>query len=601
MQLRARSGINYSSLIAKMQQTFAKPSPARKSETGLICLFLALITLALYWPVTHFEFNNYDDVPYVTENPNIQNGLTIRAIKWAFVTGYFGTWHPLTWLSHLLDVEIFGLHAGGHHFTSVLFHIANTLLLFLLLQRWTMAVWRAAFVAALFAWHPVHVESVAWVAERKDVLSTCFWLLALFAYGRYVGEPGKIEEIKFQKSRDRRSYYMLSLAFFALGLMAKPMLVSLPLILLLLDYWPLGRIQLPLSTGKIAALLREKIPFFLLAALSCVITFLAQKNAGAVETFDHYSFADRAANALVSYVSYVGKLFWPAKLAVLYPYVHNLPLVEVLGAAILLLAICALVVRLAKSRPWLLVGWLWFVITLVPVIGLVQVGEQAMADRYTYIPSIGIFLMIIWEVPRFLNAGTEGTMMLPSAAIILVVCLLTAAQQIRYWQNSITLWTHAIEVTKNNATAECNLGSALNTQGRAAEGIMHERTALKIKSDYAVAENNLACALGGQGKLDEAEFYLVAAIKSDPHYDRSYFNLGLTYMKTGRMDDAVAQFRSFIKLNSQYAPAYASLGHILAQQGHVEEAIEQYHKALAISPNYSYARDGLAEALQTKK
>src|ERR1700722_4144843 len=427
-----------------MNQPSAKTAVDRDLLIRAVCVGLAVITLGLYWQVKSFEFNNYDDAPYITENPNVQQGLTATSIKWAFTTGYFGTWHPLTWLSHLLDVQMYGRNAGGHHFTGVLIHTASTVLLFLLVLWWTDKIWPSAFVAGLFAWHPMHVESVAWVAERKDVLSGLFWMLTLFAYTGYA------RELKIKNSKCK-IYYALSLVFFALGLMSKPMLVSLALVLLLVDYWPLGRIadcglrvaglqDENTTTIKQISLrwaILEKIPFFALSAGVCVITFVAQKNVGAVENLEHYTFGERAANALVSYVAYMGKLIWPTKLAVLYPYVHNLPMTEVLGAAVLLVAITALAVRARETHPALLVGWLWYVITLLPVIGLVQVGEQAMADRYSYLPSIGLFLIVALEASPLIKAATNGQMALALGAGALTLCVFIAAQQIGYWQNSI--------------------------------------------------------------------------------------------------------------------------------------------------------------------
>src|SRR5580704_13658541 len=481
-----------------------RPPPA-----WLAGFFLILITLALYWPVRHFEFNNYDDRQYITENPNVQNGLTLPAVKWAFTAvGYGGNWHPLTWLSHLLDIELFGFHAGGHHFTNVLLHTANTLLLFLLLRRWTGNLWRPAFVAALFGWHPLHVESVAWVAERKDVLSTFFFFLTLLAYCRYASE------LKMKNGK-RKIYYGLALLFFALGLMAKPMLVSLPIILLLLDYWPLRRIYDLLfaiyGSGKDTADLEcagtvslvravvEKVPFFALTAASCVITYVAQ--GPAVQDLTKFSLVDRAGNALVSYAKYLGKVFWPANLAVPYPYVHHLPPMEVAGAAILLLAVSVLSVRLARSHPPLFVGWFWFLITLVPVIGLVQVGGEPMADRYMYIPSVGIFVILAWEAPLLFKASSDDSLALPAAAFVLICCWVLASAQISYWRNSMTLWTHTLRVTKNNAAAESNLAFELDAEGRFDEAIHHAREALRIRPGFAEAENNLGCLLSKRGDV----------------------------------------------------------------------------------------------------
>jgi tetratricopeptide (TPR) repeat protein len=591
-----------------MQRSIPKTNSGGEPLVRLVCLLLALITLVLYWPVKDFQFNNYDDAQYLTENPRVQNGITVQAVTWAFTTGYASNWHPLTWLSHILDFQLFGFNAGGHHFTNLLFHVANTLLLFLLLRRWTGALWRSAFVAALFAWHPLHVESVAWVAERKDVLSTCFWLLTLFAYGKYVDESRNAPALRSQEPQASRSCYLLTLVLFALGLLCKPMLVSLPLILLLLDYWPLRRIQLPCSTSDAFSLLREKIPFFLLAVISCGITFLAQKNGNAVQSLEDLPLADRFANALLSYVRYLGKLFRPVDLSIIYPYSRPLPLVEVLAAAILLLGICVVVGRLAKTHPPLLVGWLWFVITLVPVIGLVQVGDQAIADRYTYIPSIGLFLIIAWEVPRLCSAGQESICAMSiqcrialqlSAAMILSACLLTAAHQLWYWQDSIALFNHAIQVTKNNFVAECDLGLAFATSGQTNEAIRHERAALQINPSYPEAENNLGMLLLGQGKLDEAIPHLLAAIKSRPQSDKAYYNLGLIYLQQGRLDPAGAQFRSATKINPQYDKAFVNLGNVLAKQGRLDEAIHQYLQALAIAPDNPYAHNALGRALET--
>ncbi|MDB6108365.1 MAG: Tetratricopeptide 2 repeat protein [Pedosphaera sp.] len=607
-----------------------KTSLTDRGLACLICLILALITLVVYWPVKNFEFNNYDDAQYLTQNPRVQQGITAQAVGWAFTSGYASNWHPLTWLSHLLDVQLFGFNAGGHHFTNLLFHVANTLLLFWVLRRCTGSLWRSAFVAALFAWHPLHVESVAWVAERKDVLSTCFWLLTMLAYGTYVEESRNPSPLNSQTPGAGLNHYLLALVCFALGLLSKPMLVSLPLILLLLDYWPLRRFPLPFSMSDTLPLLLEKIPFFLLTAASCVVTFLVQKKGEAVQSLENLPLGDRFANALVSYVRYLGKLFWPTDLAVLYPYSRHFQLVEVLTAALLLLVICVVVGRLARTHPPLLVGWLWFVITLVPVIGLVQVGGQALADRYTYIPSIGLFLLVAWEVPRLFNAGcrkfvpylsvltrqspaletsagrrTDCAMtrqfriiLLISAAVILSACLLTTAHQLRYWQNSVALFTRAIQVTKTNAVAECNLGLAHAAQGRTNEAILHERAALQVDPNYAEAESNLGMLLGGQGKHEEAILHLLAAIKSRPRFDQSYYNLALVYLQQGRVEDAIGQFRSAVRINPQHDKAFVNLGIALAQQGHLDEAIRQYRQALAIAPNNPYAHNALGRALE---
>jgi len=600
MELRFGEFFDYAP--AGMQRPIPRFDPASLALVRQICFFLAIITLVLYWPVQHYQFNNYDDAQYLTQNPHVQNGLSVHAIGWAFTTGYAGNWHPLTWLSHLLDVQVFGFNAGGHHFTNVLFHVANTLLLFLLLRRWTGSIWRSAFVAALFAWHPMHVESVTWVAERKDVLSACFWLLTMFAYGKYAGVFLASNLPEPPKPWATRRYYFLTLLLFALGLLCKPMLVSLPLILLLVDYWPLRRFQLPISVKNALPLLLEKIPFFLLAAASCLVTFIVQKKGGAVQPLENLALAGRLANALVSYASYLGKLFWPANLAVLYPISHHLPLLEVLAAALLLLVVFGVAARLAKTHPPFVVGWLWFMITLLPVIGLVQVGEQSLADRYSYIPYIGLFLIVAWEfLPLFAAYGPKSSVIVKlSAALILSACLLITRHQLRYWQNSITLFTRAIQVATNNVVAECNLGLAFAAQGQTDEAIQHERRAIQINPDYPDSQNNLGIFLEEQGKWDEAALPLLAALKANPQYDEAYYNLGLISLHQGRLDDAIARFQTAITLNPQYDKAMANLGIALAQQGRLDEAITQYHRALELAPNNPFAHNALGRALESR-
>ena len=578
-----------------------------------VCLFLALITFALYWPVRHFEFNNYDDAQYVTENPHVRNGLTGAAIKWAFQSGYAANWHPLTWLSHLLDIEFFGLNAGGHHFTNLLLHVAGTVLLFLVLRQYTGALWRSALVAALFAWHPLHVESVAWVAERKDVLSGLFWMLTLLAYGKYAQQsecPGNQSP-----QAGVNLYFVLALIFFALGLMAKPMLVSLPLILLLLDFWPLNRIScfrssaVPAAAAETTASLQipllsaivEKVPFFILSALSCAATFFVQKHYGAVMELANFPVSERIANALVSYATYLGKLFWPARLAIPYPYNHKLPVAEILGAAVLLLALTALALRCIKSHPPLFVGWMWFIITLLPVIGLVQVGGESMADRYTYIPSIGIFIIVAWEIFRHLDSAppTRHPLTVIPAAIVLVACIVTSSRQINYWKDSVALWTHAIAVTRNNAAAECNLGAALFIRGKTDDAIEHERISLKINPDNPEAENNLGWFLGQKGKWDEAIPHFLAAANSHIRRDKFYLNLSLAYLNTGHPAEAVPQLRRFISLNPDVPLAHAWLGDAFTQQGHFAEAIEQFRIVLQLTPNDVSALQKLSWLLAT--
>ena len=424
----------------------------------LVCLFLVIATLAVYWQVRNYSFVNYDDHMYVTQNHNVQAGLTLESITWSFTTIQASNWHPLTWISHMLDCQLYGMNPGRHHLTNVLLHILNSLLLFLVFMRMTGKLWQSGFVAALFALHPLHVESVAWISERKDVLSTFFWMLSLWGYLRYVERPGACR-------------YLLLFFLFILGLMTKPMLVTLPFVLLLLDYWPLNRfqfgssgdcnysIQRPFDFG----LVWEKTPLFLLAAVSSVMTYIVQKSGGAVNSLATIPFHDRIANAIVSYVSYIGKMIWPDNLAVFYPYPKSILLWKVAGAGLLLVVVSVVIFRMVRTKPYFAVGWLWYIGTLVPVIGLVQVGSQGMADRYTYVPLIGIFVIIAWGVPDFMPKWRYKKIgFTVTIAAILAIIMITTRLQIRYWSDSLTLFKHAFEVTTvDNCIVHGKLGEAL--------------------------------------------------------------------------------------------------------------------------------------------
>src|SRR5208337_2953688 len=466
-----------------------------------IYLFLTAATLIAFWQVNHFDFINYDDPSYVTENFHIQHGITTEAIRWAFTTGHSSNWHPVTWISHMLDVELFGLKPRWHHLTNLLFHIANTLLLFFVFNRMTKATWQSAFVAALFALHPLHVESVAWVAERKDVLSTFFWMLTMGAYIHYVEHP-------------RFTSYLAVFTFLTLGLMAKPMLVTLPLVLLLLDYWPLRRfeqktsaqeipaeINKPVSASKrkekssrkqtvqaivkeakpadrryqwalVRPLLIEKMPFFALAALSSIVTFIAQRKGGAVASLEGIPPGARIANAFVSYIVYIGKTIWPDNLAVLYLYAGWWPLWQVMGAVLLFIAVTLIVIREAKRFPYLATGWLWFAGTLVPVIGIVQVGRQALADRYTYVPFIGLFIMAAWGIPELLKNWRYRKEALAASSALIFICLFIFTwTQAGYWRNSMALYDHALEVTSQNDIVYTNRGVAYAKLGNRSQAI----------------------------------------------------------------------------------------------------------------------------------
>ncbi|MGB2930536.1 MAG: tetratricopeptide repeat protein [Desulfobacterales bacterium] len=416
--------------------------------------------------------------------------MTLESIKWSFTAIHASNWHPLTWLSHMLDCQIYGMNPGQHHMTNVLLHILNTLLLFLVFKRMTGKLWQSGFVAALFALHPLHVESVAWVAERKDLLSTFFWMLTLWSYTRYV-------------ERSEFNQYLLVVLFFILGLMAKPMLVTLPFVLLLLDYWPLRRFELGSRDKNNSqqrrfnfALICEKIPLFLLSAASSIGTYLVQKSSGAVNSLAAIPFHDRIANAMLSYISYIGKMIWPHNLAVLYPYRESMSLWKVAGAGLLLVLVLVFVFRMLRTKPYLAVGWLWYIGTLVPVIGIVQVGVQAMADRYTYVPLIGIFIIIAWGVPDLIPKGRFRRIGLAAITMaILVICMITTRMQVRYWSNSTTLFEHALDVTDGNSVAHLNLGEALAEQGKINAAMKHYQEALRIKPSLFAPHLNLGVAL----------------------------------------------------------------------------------------------------------
>ncbi len=568
-----------------MPDAAARPTSFRGD--ACICVLLAVVTLALYWPVAGFEFNNYDDAQYITQNPRVQSGLTAQNIRWAFTTGHASNWHPLTWLSHMLDCQLFGLNSGGPHLVNALFHIANTLLLFGLLRRLTGAVWRSAFVAALFALHPMHVESVAWVAERKDVLSAFFGLLTLLVWCSYVRTP-------FWPR------YALALFLFTLGLMSKPMLVTLPLLMLLLDFWPLRRAQTDKPLHGFVPLVIEKLPFFALALVSCVITFLVQKAGGAVMRGDMISPGKRVANAVVSYVRYLGKLLWPQNMAVVYPYPAHIPGWQIAGAALLLAAITIVAVCSAPRWPWLIVGWLWFVISLVPVIGLVQVGVQSMADRYTYLPAIGFFLMLTWTTAEAFAAWPFAKPVLAAiAAAVLAACFVVSSHQLQYWRTSFALFSHALELNPNNAVAHCNLGQAFAAVGKPAEARAHYARALEIDPSYISAMVRMSSYYNLHGNYSLAVDCLEPALQVRPDDPQLHYNLALALSGEGKTDRAVAEYRATLALDPRHDKALVNLGATLAQQGGLTNAITLYQRAIEIAPQNPYAHNALGGALES--
>ncbi len=574
-------------------------SVPKNKQILVIFVFLACTTLVAFWQVSHCDFIVYDDPKYVTENIHIHQGITIQAIRWAFTTGHCSNWHPVTWISHMLDVQLFGLNPRWHHLTNLSFHIANTLLLFFVLHRMTKAPWKSAFVAALFALHPLHVESVAWVATRKDVLSTFFWMLTMGAYIHYVEHP-------LLRS------YLTVFTFLALGLMAKPMLVTLPFVLLLLDYWPLGRMQGARSTereagtkqntsvvrealsankkkgksGKklapgsspgqtsrgvkleektpadkyqwalIRPLLLEKIPLFALAAISSIVTFVVQAKGGSVTSLEGIAPCVRITNAFVSYIIYIGKMIWPDNLAVFYPHPGLRQSWQVLGAALLLAAVTFTVIRTAKRFPYLAVGWLWFAGTLVPVIGLVQVGAQAMADRYTYVPLIGLFIMAAWGIPALFENWRYNKQALFAMWALTLSCLFVITwTQLGYWRNSIALCDHALKVTNHNDTIHTIRGVAYATLGNYGQAI----------EDFD------------------------GAIAINPRYAEAYYNRGVAYIKLGNYRQAIEDFDRAIAINPGYVEAYTNRGFTHGELGDHRQAISDYDKAIAIHPDTAQA------------
>jgi tetratricopeptide (TPR) repeat protein len=575
----------------------------------LITLFLIVVILVVFWPVKNFRFLSLDDEDYVTDNPQVLNGLSFKGVIWAFTTMHSSNWHPLTWLSHMLDAELYGLNPRGHHFTNLLFHLANALLLFLVFKRMTGMVWRSGFVALLFALHPLHVESVAWVAERKDVLSTFFWMLTMGAYLYY------IHQVSLRR-------YLLVFLSCALGLLSKPMLVTLPFVLLLLDYWPLGRFQMASSrdirishiktwsnsANGMPVLLRlvwEKVPLFVLVIASCLLTVIAQQKGGAVTSLEALSLEVRMANALISYISYIGKMIWPSLLAIQYPYPERVLLWQITGAGLFLMGVSALVIREFRRRPYLVVGWLWYLGTLVPVIGLVQVGSQAMADRYTYIPLIGLFVMMVWGIPEYLAGWRYRRVVLPaSATLVMVLLMILTRIQLQYWNDSLSLYKHSLDVTANNYLGHIGYGIALSKQGKEDEAIAHFNKALKIKIRpgqlhplFTDIHYNLGNALVRQGKYDEAIDHFAKVLMVKPDFAKAYNSWGVALSRQGKYQEAIEHYKDALKIKKDYAEAHNNMGVALFRLGEIQEAMTHYKNALRIMHSYADAHYNIGNLL----
>ncbi len=557
----------------------------RLSAAG-VCFFLAALVWLAFGQTIRHAFVNYDDGAYVYQNPYVLAGLTRRGILWALAYGEIGHWHPFTWFSHMLDCQLWGLRAGGHHLTNVLLHAAAAILLFLALRQMTGALWRSAVVAALFAIHPQRVESVAWIAERKDVLSGVFFMLTLLAYVRYARKGPSLAR------------YALVVILFALGLMSKGMLVTLPFLLLLLDYWPLGRLNLE-NRAQAWRLLVEKIPLFLLSAASCVMTSLSpERIAPALQM----SLQARIENAVVSYVIYVKQMLYPVGLEL--PYFNppgGFPLWQVGGALALLLAISIGVFIFRKTHPYLIVGWLWYLGMMAPVIGLVQISYYARADRYTYLPHIGLSIMAIWGGAALFGRSRAGRYALGAAALILIAALLPRTQaQTSHWRDSETLWTHVLQVDPRNHVALNNLGLVLADKGEIENAISHFEKALEIQPVYADAYNNIGTALSHTGRMREAIVQYEKALALGAEQPQMQNNLGIALAQNGQVREALPHFQKAIALKPDFAEAYGNFGHALMLQGRIDEALPQFLKALAITPNSVIALKQVAEALLQK-
>jgi len=549
-----------------------------------VALFLAAITWLVFGQTLGHDFVNYDDNRYVYENPEITSGLTIHGIGWVFTNRHANNWHPLTSMSHMLDCQLFGLKAGGHHFVNVFLHTVAVLLLFLVLRATTGSIWRSAFVAAIFAIHPLRVESVAWISERKDVLSAVFFMLTLGAYARYARQPSL------------QRYVTMSI-FFALGLMSKPMLVTVPFVLLLLDYWPLGRFA---GRGTSRRIIFEKVPLVALSIALCATTFWAQTR-GMVPV-EKLPLMERVNNALVTCVTYLQQMIWPARLAVFYPHPEDkLQLLEVVAAVVLLALITAGAIALRRKCPYLITGWFWYLGMLAPVIGIIQVGSQAHADRYTYLPQIGLYLSVTWAMSDALAFWLHRRRILSAAAVLVIAVLSWCALiQTSYWRNSESLWTHTLAVTSDNPVARNSFGLLLLGHDRVDEAIDQFQMAVNIDPGFADAQNNLSVALTKKGRADEAIIHLRTVLKWLPDEAGAHYNLGNALLQKGESNNAIAAYEKALSIQPRYADAHYNLGIALQQNGRIDEAIDQYQKAFQDKPDYAEAYYMLGNNLLAK-
>ena len=558
------------------------------------CLVFCM-TLMIYAGVRNHTFISYDDDRYITENRQVKSGISAAGALWAFTTLETGNWHPLTWLSHQLDMQLFGLNPGAHHLMNLVLHLLNTQLLFITLRRMTRDTWKSCFVSALFALHPLHVESVAWAAERKDVLSACFWMLSLLSY------------ISYTEGSDRRMY-LLTFFFFMLGLLSKPMVVTLPFVFLLLDFWPLQRIHLrtikpatvtsTLYHKKMLNLLgaiKEKIPFLLFSLLASAVAVFAQHTGNTVGSFHAYPLKIRLANAIVAYIAYIAKMFWPAKLAVLYPHPGSaLPLWKISAALGIFILISVLVFKYSKKYPWFIVGWLWYLVTLLPVIGLIQVGVQAMADRYTYLPMIGLFVIIAWGIPCMVPDGRLYRIALSTTAMGIALLLsMISWIQLQYWKDSFSLYQHAIQVTENNYILHNNLGFELQKAGLISKAAEHYHAALRIRPDFAYALLNMGVILARRGNFEAAIDCFKQALRTKPNFFQAHLNIGNSRLRQGRAAEALKSYAAALQLDPYSASVYNGIGGAMAMLGKKKAAISYFEKAIRLDHGNREARYNL--------
>jgi len=552
-----------------------------------ISLFILLSILAVYGQLHDYQFITLDDPTYVKENPHIREGLTLNGMYWSLTSVYSSNWHPLSWLSHMIDVELYGMDAGRHHMTNIIFHILNSLLLLYTLIRFTGNLWQSSVVAALFALHPINMEVVAWVSQRKTLLCFFFWLLALWSYQGYVKRPGM-------------GRYLSALLFFIFGMMSKQAIVVFPLVLMLLDYWPLARYQSdkPDSamgrSGIFRALIKEKIPFFVIAFAGSILTYFAQKSGGAVTSFDILPLNVRITNALLSYSTYLGKAFWPHKLAILYPYPDSIPVWCVGVSTVLLGFITYCAIKTARRHPYFIVGWLWYLLILIPVIGIVQIGIQAMADRYASVPLIGIFIVLAWGFSEVSRAWDHRKLKLAALAITSLFVLMTATfKQAQTWRNSVTVFEQALSISTDNYLAYNNMGFAFSSQNRIDDAITQYAVALKLKPDYADARFNLGVALFVKGKYSEAVDQFARAFQIDPYNIKTLNNLGAAMTKLGRVAEAIQHYKAALRIDPEYTDAHRNLANTLFESGEYLKAMRQYRSVIRIDPSDEHAHNNL--------